>query len=142
VLRVDHGVATLEFSKAVEAQPINHGRHRVQRFPFVAGVQLTALDTGTQIAAHIEDLSLFGCFVETTKPFAGGSNVRLRILHNGMIFAAEGKVAHSHPGTGMGIAFASIEPGSISVLDSWLTDAAEHGVPGEQFPRRSARRTL
>jgi PilZ domain len=113
---------------------------RPQRFPFVAGVQVTALDNETQIAAHIEDLSLFGCFVETTKPFEGGTKVRLRILHNGTSFSADGKVAYSRPGAGMGIAFTSLEPGSVSTLDSWLTEAAEHGIPGGQSLRRSARR--
>jgi hypothetical protein len=29
----------------------------------------------------------------------------------------------------MGIAFTSIEPGSISTLDSWLTEAVERDVP-------------
>jgi PilZ domain len=101
---------------------------------------VTALDSGAEIAAHIEDLSLFGCFVETMASFAEGTKVRVRISHGGAIFGAEGKVAYSRPGAGIGIAFASIEPGNISVLDSWLTEAAEHGVPGGQPLRRSARR--
>jgi PilZ domain len=99
--------------------------HRPQRFPFIAGVHVTALDTETQIAAHVENLSLFGCFVETMKPFADGTKVRVRIRHDGTIFAAEGRVARSRPGAGMGITFTSIEPNGVSILDEWLMELAK-----------------
>jgi len=85
-------------------------------------VQVTDLDTGAMVAAHTEDLSLFGCFVETTKPFADGTKVRLRISHNGTVFAAQGRVAYARNGAGMGIGFTSIEPSSVSILDDWLTE--------------------
>lgn len=100
---------------------------------------MTALDTGTQIAAHIENLNLFGCLVETTSPLPAGTNVRVRISHRGMILAAEGKVAYSRPGAGMGIEFASIEPGSIAILDNWLTEA-ETPMQVGQPPKRSTRK--
>lgn len=83
---------------------------------------MTALDTEAHITAHIENLSLFGCFVETTRPFADGTKVRLRIRHDGTIFAAEGRVAYSRKGAGMGIGFTSIEPSGVSILDEWLTE--------------------
>lgn len=97
-------------------------RHRAQRFPFVAGVQLSAIDIGTQIAARTEDLSLLGCFVETTTPFVNGTKVRLRISHGGTIFEAEGTVIYSRERAGMGIAFTAIEPRSRSILDDWLAE--------------------
>ncbi len=103
----------------------------MQRFPFVAGVQVTALDTGAHVAAHTEDLSLFGCFVETTMPFAQGTKVRLRISHGGAVFAAEGGVAFSRDRAGMGMIFTSIEPSSVSILDSWLIEAAESSMADE-----------
>jgi PilZ domain len=96
--------------------------HRSRRFPFVAGVQVTALDSDAQVAAHIEDLSLFGCFVETVTPFVAGTKVSIRISHNGTLFVAQGRVAYSRDGAGMGIVFTSIEPSSVSTLDDWLTE--------------------
>jgi hypothetical protein len=54
--------------------------HRSRRFPFVAGAQITALDSDAQVAAHIEDLSLFGCFVETMTPFVARTKVSIRTL--------------------------------------------------------------
>ena len=94
--------------------------HRQQRFPFVAGIQIIALDTQAHVAAHTENLNISGCFVETTNPFTGGTRVRLRISHDGMVFAAQGAVAYSLSGKGMGITFTFIEPSSVDVLDGWL----------------------
>jgi PilZ domain len=96
--------------------------HRSRRFPFVAGVQVTALDNDAQVAAHIEDLSLFGCFVETVTPFVAQTKVSIRISHNGTVFVAQGRVAYSRAAEGMGIAFTSIEASSVSTLDDWLTE--------------------
>ncbi len=74
------------------------------------------------MAARTEDLSMFGCFVETTTPFPTGAKVRLRILHGGTNFTGQGTVIYSRPNGGMGIAFTSIEPSSLPVLDLWLTN--------------------
>jgi PilZ domain len=73
-----------------------------------------------QMAAHTEDLSMFGCFVETVVPFPAETKVRLRISHAGAKFMAQGTVAHSRQNGGMGIAFTSIEPNSLPILDAWL----------------------
>jgi hypothetical protein len=78
--------------------------------------------TEKQLAAHIEDLSVFGCFVETTAPFPAGTKVRMRISHGGVNFTAQGKVAYARNNGGMGIAFTSIEPSGLSILDAWLAD--------------------
>jgi hypothetical protein len=77
--------------------------------------------TEKQLAAHTEDLSVFGCFVETAAPFPLGTKVRLRISHAGVNFIAQGTVAHARNDGGMGVAFTSIEPSSLSILDAWLT---------------------
>ena len=77
--------------------------------------------TEKQLAAHTENLSLFGCFVETLAPFPAGTKVRLRISHSGANLTAQGTVAYARNNGGMGIAFTSIEPSSVSILDAWLT---------------------
>ena len=50
------------------------------------------------------NLSLFGCYVHTTDPFPVGTKVSLRITHGGTSLAALGKVVHSKPNSGMGVA--------------------------------------
>jgi hypothetical protein len=88
----------------------------------VAGIDLTDLQSEKYLAAHTKDLTLFGCFVETVTPFAEGTKVRLKISHAGVNFMAMGKVAYSRPGSGMGIAFTSIDPSSLPILDAWLAN--------------------
>jgi hypothetical protein len=78
--------------------------------------------TEKQLAAHIEDLSLFGCFVETVDPFPAGTKVRLRISYGGANVIAQATVAYSRDNGGMGIGFTSIEPTSLPILDAWLDD--------------------
>jgi len=102
------------------SSPIHSERHRAPRFPFVAGIQVTDLVTEKQLAAHIEDLSLFGCFVETVDPFPAGTKVRLRISYGGANVIAQATVAYSRDNGGMGIGFTSIEPTSLPILDAWL----------------------
>ena len=47
-------------------------RHRARRYPFHASVELTDLQSETQVKAQTTDLSLFGCHVNKLKPLAGG----------------------------------------------------------------------
>ena len=86
----------------------------------MASVQLADLQSEKQLAAHIANLSLLGCFVETVTPFPEGTNVRLKISHASVNFIAIGKVAYSQPQSGMGVAFTTIEPSNVPILDAWL----------------------
>jgi hypothetical protein len=99
--------------------------YRPSRLPFVAGVQVTCVDTGDQIAAQTEDLTRSGCFIETSTPFADGTKVALRFLYNGAVVIALGEVAYSRAGNGMGIRFTAIEPSSVPVLDAWLAELSQ-----------------
>jgi hypothetical protein len=99
---------------------VHSERHRAPRLSFVAGIDLNDLESEKHLAAHIKDLNLLGCYVETVTPFPEGAKVRLRISHAGTNFMAIGKVAYSRPNSGMGIAFISIEPSSVPILDAWL----------------------
>jgi hypothetical protein len=91
----------------------------------VAGIHLTDLQTEKQLSAHIENLNLLGCFVETVTPFPKGTKIRLQISHDGVNFMAIGKMAYSRPNSGMGIAFITIDPRSLETLDLWLADLRE-----------------
>jgi hypothetical protein len=82
---------------------------------------VTSIATGAQIAGHTQDLTLFGCFVEASLPFVRGTKVALRISHNGKVLVAQGKVAYTRIGEGMGIHFTALEPSSQQTIDAWLT---------------------
>lgn len=94
--------------------------HRAHRYPFVASVELTDVESETQLRARTSNLSLFGCRVDTISPFPAETKVRLRITHGSTSFVALGKVAHAQPNVGMGIIFTAIESNDQAVLEDWL----------------------
>jgi PilZ domain len=96
--------------------------HRALRHPFVAGVQVTDVQTGKGLAAHTEDISAYGCFIETFAPFPADTKVKLLITHGGQHMIAHGRIAYSRPKAGMGAVFMSFELGSPAILDEWLDD--------------------
>jgi hypothetical protein len=108
--------------KTLRLLPIYSERHRAPRHSFVVGIDVTDLQSEKHLAAHIKDLNLLGCYVESMTPFPEGTKIRLNISHAGMNFSAIGKVAYSRPNSGMGITFITIEPRSQEILDLWLAN--------------------
>jgi hypothetical protein len=90
-------------------------RQRAPRHQFIARIELTDMKSE-------KHLSLFGCFVETVIPFPEGTKFRLRISRGETHLDAEGRVTYSRPGSGMGIAFTTVEEKSLPVLDDWLAN--------------------
>lgn len=101
-------------------RPIQSGFHRASRYPFAASIELTDLQSEKLLTARTTNLSLFGCYVSTTSPFAEGTRVSLRISHGGASLAAFGKVVYSKPNSGMGIAFTHVESSSQAILERWI----------------------
>ena len=96
--------------------------HRALRHPFAAGVHITDLQTETKLAGHTEDISTYGCFIETIAPLAADTKIRVQIMRNGQHVVAHGRIAYSRPKGGMGVVFVSFEPGSLAILNKWLDD--------------------
>ena len=96
--------------------------HRALRHPFVAGVQVIDVQTGKELAAHTEDISAYGCFIETFTPFPADTRIKAHITRGGQHMIAHGRIAYSRPKAGMGVVFMSFEPGSSAILDEWLDD--------------------
>lgn len=99
--------------------------HRGARYPFVAVVEVTEAVSEKQIMAHTRDLSVSGCFAETSKPFPQGTAVGLIIRHGSARISARGRIAYARADEGMGIVFSGIEPSDQALLDQWLAEARE-----------------
>ena len=102
-------------------------RSRARRFPFTVHVELTDMETETQILGRTTDLSLYGCRVKTEKPFPTREKVWIKIAHEGANFVAAGRVASMLDGE-MGIVFTKIEENDQSVLDKWIAELRERGL--------------
>jgi hypothetical protein len=100
--------------------PIAHPRAR--RYSFVTKIELTDVRSETHIEDRTSDLSLFGCYVETQRPFPQGTKLKIRIAHRGANFEALGKVAYVRPNAGMGIVFTRIDPDDQLILEKWIAE--------------------
>lgn len=103
-------------------------RRRVQRIPFKATSVVSETGSSHVVVAQTTELSRFGCFVETTKPYPEGTKVHIEIAEAGTTFVASGMVAHVTD-DGMGVVFSMVEPESYGILARWLS----------RTPRRSDR---
>ncbi|HKW34775.1 MAG TPA: PilZ domain-containing protein [Candidatus Acidoferrum sp.] len=103
-------------------------RPRARRYPCVASIEMTDVESEAQIIEQTCDLSLFGCGVTTQKPLLAGTRMLIRIQHAGANFAAMGRVAHAGHGTRMGVVFTKIEPNQQLVLEKWIAELREARV--------------
>ncbi|MGB7023766.1 MAG: PilZ domain-containing protein [Candidatus Acidiferrales bacterium] len=87
---------------------------------------------GRKTTSRSTDLGRGGCFVDTISPFPVGTSVRLRLTVEQKSFEASAKVVYSMIGMGMGLAFTSIEPEQLWVLESWLGNRSGAIVPERQ----------
>ena len=101
-------------------------RPRARRYPLVAKIELTELQSETQSWEQTSELSLFGCHVNTEKPLPTGAVVRLKIVHQGASFEALGRVASVQPNTGIGIVFTKIEEREQLVLEEWIAELRDN----------------
>jgi hypothetical protein len=96
-------------------------RRGATRYNFGAIAEVTDLASRTELVAITRDLSLSGCFVKTTTPFAEGTEVRLRITSSGADFGAKGRVTGNVSPLGMGIEFLEIAPNDQAIIEKWLS---------------------
>jgi len=99
-------------------------RPRARRYPFAASIDLVDMESEREIREQTTDLSVFGCQVSTQKPWAVGTKVRLRIIHRGAIFAAQGQVANVRSNS-IGVVFTKIEQKEQVILEKWLAEARD-----------------
>jgi len=108
----------------IDATPSKHKRPRAARYPFMASVVLFDLDSDrkTALAARTSDVSVFGCLVAPGGASPIGARVRLQITYMREVFEAVGRVVHTRPLKGVGIAFTKVEHRHQLVLEKWLTE--------------------
>ena len=103
-------------------------RRRVPRIPFKATSVVTKTGSSQMVVAQTSELSRFGCFVQTAKPYPKGTRVHLELADGGDVFTASAVVAYV-TGEGMGVVFSMVEPENYEILAKWLS----------RIPRRSDR---
>ena len=97
-----------------------HERRGATRYNFGAIAEVIDLDERDALVSLTRDLSLSGCFVQTTTPYPEGTTVRVRIFHSGAEFVAVGNVTANVTTTGMGIVFTQVQPNDRAILEELL----------------------
>lgn len=119
-----------EFNKSRNSvESSEQERRKSIRYPFTATAYVTDIESGAQTTSRSTDLGRGGCFVDTINPFPVGASVMLRLTMEQKSFEAPAKVVYSMIGMGMGLAFTSIEPEQLWVLESWLGKLSGEIVP-------------
>lgn len=95
-------------------------RRASKRYLFTATADVVDLETNTRLAARTSDLARGGCFVDTISTFPIGTTVSLRLTNGNKKFEGRARVVYEAPGSGMGLAFTTVEPDQLWVLEKWL----------------------
>lgn len=95
---------------------------RVPRIPFKATSVVTETDSSRMVVAETSELSRFGCFIQTAKPYPKGTRVHIEVAEAGTTFVASGTVAYLTD-EGMGVVFSVMEPHHEAILAKWLSRA-------------------
>lgn len=95
-------------------------RRSYPRYPFTTSSEIMDLASGAECAARTSDISLGGCFVDTSSPFPTGTVVKARLTKDNKSFVAQAVVASSMASMGMGLKFVNIGARQLQVLTSWI----------------------
>jgi hypothetical protein len=114
--------ATTQEKRLENALKARADRPRARRYPFVATIDLTDMQSEIQARHQTSNLSLFGCQVAPGRVFPPGAKIRIKIVHGGASFTAMGRVAYAHLEFGTGILFTTIESNDQSVLEKWIDE--------------------
>lgn len=97
-------------------------RRSSPRYRFVADAEVVERESDSKMRARTSDLSIGGCFLDMLNPSPKGTQIQVRILYEGAVFTAFGRVAFVIPNIGMGVAFTKVDGDQVNVLHEWLSD--------------------
>jgi hypothetical protein len=101
-------------------------RRSAPRYPLILIAEVSDKVSGAKFTARTSDISRTGCYIDILNPIPAGSQVGVRLQHEGELFEVDGRVVYISPGLGMGIALANhVPPAQQAILDQWLAAAAE-----------------
>jgi hypothetical protein len=97
---------------------------RTPRFPFNAPAEVVRPGHAVE-NTRVNELSLYGCYLDTKAPLPRSTNVTVKIISGGQYFEASATVIYAQPTLGMGLAFREVKPVFLAVLQKWLRQSLE-----------------
>jgi hypothetical protein len=99
-------------------------RRTSYRYPLVAAAEVIELSSGLRLPGRMSDLSMQGCYVETSNPFPAGTLVHLRLVKRKQGFETAARVCYSLGKLGMGLVFTNLTYDEFVILEEWLVELA------------------
>ena len=98
-------------------------RRKNQRFPFVAGAEVSEAGSRTKLRATVSEISAHGCYLDMLNPLPMETHVMVKIFAGADSFEASATVVYSHPNLGLGVVFQDASQASLGTLQKWLLEA-------------------
>ena len=104
-------------------------QRRVPRYPFSAPAAVIP-ESGAPVGCNVTELSLFGCYLDSTAPLPSGNRVLVKIFAaDGTYFEADAAVIYANRNLGMGVVFRQVKPHYLALLRKWLLAAMQENQP-------------
>src|ERR1700685_2207368 len=97
-------------------------RRRAPRHQLVTDAEIVSPLYGGCLNARTSDVSLVGCFMNTTYSLPLGTKIQFQLKHEGSTLTASGAVARSEPSMGFGVSFDNMKAEQRIVLQKWLNE--------------------
>jgi len=105
------------------------------RFAFSASAEVAPGSSPTSfVPAHVTELSLRGCFLETSARIEKQHPVFVKIFESGEYFEAEATVLYVKP-TGLGVVFREIKPHFRGIIQKWVLAALDNQTSARRTPK-------
>jgi PilZ domain len=102
------------------------------RFAFSASAEIAPEDSPTDfVNARVTELSLRGCFLETSASFEVQRAVLVKIYESDEYFEAGAVILYVKP-SGMGLEFNEIQPHFRTVLQKWILAVLDKQLEARQ----------
>jgi hypothetical protein len=95
-------------------------KRKSPRYRCNGSARLQEIGGATSTWATFTDISMHGCYIESTAPFRVGTLLDLKLDAGGVHISTRGEVRVSYPGVGMGISLASMSDADRNQLRQWL----------------------
>jgi len=104
------------------------------RFSFNADAEIVPENSPkAALPARVTELSLQGCFLETSASLEEKRQVSLKICDAGESFEAEAVVLYARP-SGLGLVFREVKPRYRDTLQTWILKALDRQLEAQQIP--------
>jgi PilZ domain len=105
---------------------MNEDRRRAPRYRLLADAEIVELRSQAKLQARTSDVSLVGCFMNSSSSFPQGTEITLKLSVQDATFTSRGVVERTLP-MGMGVSFCNVKGDQQNVLRKWLAEVSRAG---------------